>query len=182
MARLSKFLSLLPSPSPTAVVVSWTARWEANHPPATTWVTQEGTTLSSYPGVLSLLPNGSLHYHKFSAERWRSDIHDTYIRCQSTNVYGTVISTLIHVKGGKHLHLLISFLLLKMQTSKTSDCESTLYSRSNNPTNFNAGIKQTNWQDCVYWNFAKVWLEVADIWMLKKLVLVTLTPNLLWKG
>ena len=114
-------------------------------PPATTWVTQEGTTLSSYPGVLSLLPNGSLRYHKFSAERWRSDIHDTYIRCQSTNVYGTVISTLIHVKGGKHLHLLISFLLLKMQTSKTSDCESTLYTRSNNPTNFNAGIKQTNW-------------------------------------
>ena len=71
-------------------------------PPKTTWITQEGTPVSSYPGILSLLSNGSLHYHEFSAERWRSDIHDSNIRCQSSNVYGTVISTIVHIKGGKH--------------------------------------------------------------------------------
>ena len=101
-------------------------------PPKTTWITQEGTSVSSYPGILSLLSNGSLHYHKFSAERWRSDIHDTYIRCQSSNVYGKVLSTLIHVKGGKwpldkaNLCSIITFQVFKMQKSK------------NNATNFNA--------------------------------------------
>ena len=73
-------------------------------PPKTTWITQEGSAVSSSPGILSLLSNGSLHYHPFSAERWRSDIHDSYIRCQSTNVYGTVISTRVHVKGGKQTY------------------------------------------------------------------------------
>ena len=102
-------------------------------PPKTTWLTQEGTSVSSYPGILSLLSNGSLHYHKFSAERWRSDIHDTYIRCQSSNVYGKVLSTLIHVKGGKwpldkaDLCSIISFQVFKMQTSKNKDSEGTLY-------------------------------------------------------
>ena len=70
-------------------------------PPTITWLTQDGSPLAGYPGLLSHLSNGSLHYNHFSPERWRSDIHDSYVRCQASNVYGSVVSTLIHVKGGE---------------------------------------------------------------------------------
>ena len=69
-------------------------------PPTITWLTREGTPFTSYPGLVSTLTNGSLQYSPFSPERWRSDIHDQMIRCQAANVYGTVMSTVIHVKGG----------------------------------------------------------------------------------
>ena len=69
-------------------------------PPSVTWLTMEGGPLSSYPGILASLPNGSLQFNKFSPERWRSDIHDSMVRCQASNVYGTVVSTVIHIKGG----------------------------------------------------------------------------------
>ena len=53
-------------------------------------------------------------YSAFPAEAWRSDTHDlhvrscititititiTIIRCQASNVYGRVVSTLVHVRG-----------------------------------------------------------------------------------
>ena len=70
-------------------------------PPAVTWTSQEGSPLSSHPTLLRSLNNGSLHFLPFSPERWRSDLHDTVIRCEASNVYGTVLSTLVHVKGGE---------------------------------------------------------------------------------
>ena len=70
-------------------------------PPSVSWFSQEGTPLSPYPGIVSSLPNGSLQFHPFSPERWRSDLHDSLMRCQATNVYGSVLSTLVHVKGGE---------------------------------------------------------------------------------
>ena len=70
-------------------------------PPAVSWNTQEGTPLSHHQGLLSALSNGSLHFFPFSPERWRSDLHDTLIRCEASNVYGSVLSTLVHVKGGE---------------------------------------------------------------------------------
>ena len=69
--------------------------------PVVSWFSQEGTPLSPYPGIVSSLANGSLHFHPFSPERWRSDLHDSLVRCQAVNVYGSVLSTLVHVKGGE---------------------------------------------------------------------------------
>jgi len=53
-------------------------------PPAISWMTQDGSPISPYPGILSSLSNGSLQFTKFSPERWRSDIHDTLVRCQAS--------------------------------------------------------------------------------------------------
>ena len=77
-------------------------------PPSVSWLAGDGSPLSLQPSLMAALPNGSLHYKVFSPERWRSDVHDSLVRCQATNVYGTVVSTLVHVKGGiqlRHCHL-----------------------------------------------------------------------------
>ena len=122
----------LQAPFPTAFTFPNCSGWVLDcqvggePPPKTIWITQEGATVSSYPGILSLIYNGSLHSHKFSAERWRS----TYIRCKSSKVF---LSTLIHVKGGKwpldkaNLCSIITVQVFKMQTSKNKDSESSLY-------------------------------------------------------
>ena len=68
--------------------------------PSISWLAGDGAPLTLQPGLMAALPNGSLHYKVFSPERWRSDVHDSLVRCQAGNVYGTVVSTLVHVKGG----------------------------------------------------------------------------------
>ena len=76
-------------------------------PPSVSWLAGDGSPLSLQPSLMAALTNGSLHYKVFSPERWRSDVHDSLVRCQATNVYGTVVSTLVHVKGGiqlRHCH------------------------------------------------------------------------------
>ena len=70
-------------------------------PPTVTWTSQAGSPLSPHPTLIHSLKNGSLHFQPFSPERWRSDLHDTFIRCEASNVYGSVLSTLVHVKGGE---------------------------------------------------------------------------------
>ena len=68
--------------------------------PSVSWLAGDGAPLTLQPSLMTALPNGSLHYKVFSPERWRSDVHDSLVRCQASNVYGTVVSTLVHVKGG----------------------------------------------------------------------------------
>ena len=49
-------------------------------PPQVEWVTGEGGVVGSRPPLLTVHPNGSLHYSPFPAEAWRADTHDLHLR------------------------------------------------------------------------------------------------------
>uniref|UniRef100_A0A182FHC0 Ig-like domain-containing protein n=1 Tax=Anopheles albimanus TaxID=7167 RepID=A0A182FHC0_ANOAL len=47
------------------------------------------------------LPNGSLIFYPFSADKFRHEVHSTVYRCKLKNLVGTILSREVHVKGGK---------------------------------------------------------------------------------
>ena len=51
------------------------------------------------PGLLARLPNSSLHFLPFPAAQWHSETHERAVRCRASNVYGTVLSTLVRVRA-----------------------------------------------------------------------------------
>ncbi|EAL41879.3 AGAP007091-PA [Anopheles gambiae str. PEST] len=47
------------------------------------------------------LPNGSLIFYPFSADKFRHEVHSTVYRCKLKNLVGTILSREVHVKGGE---------------------------------------------------------------------------------
>uniref|UniRef100_A0A4Y0BIQ2 Down syndrome cell adhesion molecule-like protein Dscam2 n=1 Tax=Anopheles funestus TaxID=62324 RepID=A0A4Y0BIQ2_ANOFN len=45
------------------------------------------------------LPNGSLIFYPFSADKFRHEVHSTVYRCKLKNLVGTILSREVHVKG-----------------------------------------------------------------------------------
>uniref|UniRef100_A0A182QPB0 Ig-like domain-containing protein n=1 Tax=Anopheles farauti TaxID=69004 RepID=A0A182QPB0_9DIPT len=48
------------------------------------------------------LPNGSLIFYPFSADKFRHEVHSTVYRCKLKNLVGTILSREVHVKGAHH--------------------------------------------------------------------------------
>ncbi|XP_064470322.1 cell adhesion molecule Dscam1-like [Ornithodoros turicata] len=67
--------------------------------PTLTWLLPGDRVASAADGLRIVLPNGTLYFPPFSAAQFRQDIHSTTYRCRASNLFGTVLSTHVKLRG-----------------------------------------------------------------------------------
>lgn len=72
--------------------------------PRVTWVVDgDNREVQTLDRIRKILPNGTLHFPPFSASQFRQDVHGTSYHCRASNLFGTVLGTVVRVRGGKLL-------------------------------------------------------------------------------
>ncbi|KAM7314251.1 Down syndrome cell adhesion molecule-like protein Dscam2 [Ixodes scapularis] len=67
--------------------------------PRVTWLLADGREAQPLGGLRRALPNGTLHFPPFRAAQFSQDVHGASYRCRATNLFGTVVSTEVRVRG-----------------------------------------------------------------------------------
>lgn len=67
--------------------------------PTLTWKSRDGVVVTDVPDLRHVRPDGSLVFNQFRPEQYRQDVHATVYYCVATNVFGSIASRDVHVRG-----------------------------------------------------------------------------------
>lgn len=71
--------------------------------PEIDWMWSSGREVDRVPGLLEMLPNGSLYFQPFRDQLFSDKIHSGRVRCRAKNMGGIIISTEVYIKAGSYL-------------------------------------------------------------------------------
>lgn len=71
--------------------------------PEIDWIWSSGKEVDRVPGLLQMLPNGSLYFQQFRDQLFNDKIHSGRVRCRAKNTGGVIISTEVYIKAGSDL-------------------------------------------------------------------------------
>lgn len=71
--------------------------------PEIDWMWSSGREVDRVPGLLEMLPNGSLYFQPFRDQLFNDKIHSGRVRCRAKNAIGVIISTEVYIKAGSYL-------------------------------------------------------------------------------
>ncbi|XP_067138853.1 cell adhesion molecule Dscam1-like [Centruroides vittatus] len=67
--------------------------------PTLTWKSRDGSVVTDVPDLRHVRPDGSLVFNQFQPEQYRQDVHATVYYCVASNVFGSIASRDVHVRG-----------------------------------------------------------------------------------
>jgi len=88
---------------------------DGNPSPSIRWETENGEPIGDVSNLRRLRADGSLVITPFRAENYRPDIHSSVCICIASNVYGTIASRHVHLKGGKSCLTVIFFIIFSLK-------------------------------------------------------------------